>query len=175
MKKAVFFLAALSICAIPAFAQLRLDIGADIPRGLGGLAEGGAVISKEAGQALDQYVFPFPEAGLYYQGSVGPMRIGAGVRLFTFILESVFWPNAFVELDAGHFVVACQLGGGAFGLFGLFSSMQTGAVLIPDVSAWFKIGSSFRIGGGAIGFMLPNVSNSIIFAYYLGAKFAVVF
>ena len=173
MKKIVFSLVlALAIIA-PAMADWRIDIGFDIPRGLGGLAEGEAVISEEAGDFFDQYIFPFPEAGVYYQKEFGALRVGGGLRVFTFILESVYWPNAFVELDLGKVVFAFQLGGGLFGMFGLYNDLQTGQVLIPDLSAWFKIGSAFRLGGGALGVMLPELGDAVVFAYYLGAKFAI--
>jgi hypothetical protein len=167
------FLAAISLA--PIFAQVRMDFGFDIPRGLGAIADGGMEDFREAGEFLDQFILPFPEAGLYYQWSAGPVNFGAGVRVFTLILESIYWPNAYVELELERFAFQFQLGGGLFGMFGVFSHIETGAVAIPDLSAWFKIGRSFRIGGGGIGLMLPEVSNNMIFAYYLGAKFAILF
>jgi hypothetical protein len=174
MKRTTLLIALAAVVCLPIWAEWRLDLGFDVPRGLGGLVGGNASFDPSVTKALTDYIFPFPEASIHYQQSLGPLRVGAGLRLFTLIVESVFWPNLYAELDLGSVAIDFQVGGGVFGVFGLYNNVQSGAVLIPDLSAWFKIGESFRIGGGAIGFMLPEVSSGIVFAYYLGAKFAVV-
>lgn len=172
MKRAALLAVALSV-ALPAAAEWRADVGFDIPRGIGGLSEDGAVISEDAGEFFDSYVFPFPELGLYWYRPVGAFRAGVGLRAFTFILETVFWPNAFAEYDLWRVTFAFQLGGGAFGLFGLLNQVQTGAVLIPDLSAWLRLGRTFRIGGGALGLMLPELDGDVAFIYYFGLKFTI--
>jgi len=153
-------------------AEVRLDLGFDIPRGLGGLASGEIGIDEDAADVLNTLFFPFPEAGIYYQSAFGPVRIGGGARAFTLILETILWPNLYVEADLWKFTGAFQLGGLFFGMFGLFTTAQSGAVLIPDLSLWFRIGNTFRLGAGAMGFMLPDLSDNIVFVYYFGAKFA---
>lgn len=175
MKKAGVLCALCLGCALPLFAELRLDLGFDIPRGVGGVVENQMDVSEDAADFFDRFILPFPEAGLYYQHPFPWGRVGAGARLFTFILESIFWPNAYVEADLWRFTFALQAGGGIFGMFGLYNALQTGAVFIPDASAWFRIGKSFRLGAGAIGFMLPEQSSDIAFVYYLGGKVALTF
>ncbi len=173
MKRAAFLsLLLLAATAAPAFADWRIDIGFDVPRGMGASVDGQGTSFSDATAFFSQYIIPLPEAGAYYFGEAGPVRLGVGLRVFTALVESVWWPNAFAEIDLGRFVVAGQLGGGVFGIFGLASDLQTGAVLIPDLSAWFKLGKVFRLGGGAVGVMLPKESNAIVFLYYFGAKFA---
>jgi hypothetical protein len=46
---------------------------------------------------------------------------------------------------------------------------------LPDLSAWLKIGKKqlFRLGGGAMGIYLPEVTTEgMAFVYYLGGKVA---
>jgi len=172
MKRLLVLCSLLACLSAPAFSDWRMDIGFDIPRGMGASVGGEGSNFSEATEFFSEYIIPLPEAGVYYFGEVGPFRVGGGVRVFTALLVSVWWPNAFAELDLGRFVLAGQLGGGVFGMFGLANEIQAGAVLIPDLSAWFKVGDVFRIGGGAVGVMLPEEDNSIVFLYYLGAKFA---
>ncbi|MCX7025433.1 MAG: hypothetical protein NT080_12595 [Spirochaetes bacterium] len=171
----IFIALAATFAAGSAAAQVRLDLGVDIPRGFGALS-GGDIFTPDAVDFLDQTILPFPEAGIYYQWDLGVLKVGAGLRCFTFIAESIFWPNLIAEAHLGNFVVEGQMGGGYFGVFGLASSSASGNVFIPELSAWYKIGESFRLGGGAIGLFLPDLtSDTIPFIYYLGAKFSITF
>lgn len=164
---------ALALIAIPlASAQARLDIGVDVPRGVGTLVGGN--LGGFAG-VLDAAVFPFPEAALHYQFGEGIVKAGLGARAFTFIVESVAWPNAYVEVDLGPFAIEAQAGGGAFLLFGLYNDALFGRVFFPDLSAWYRMGKkqNFRLGLGCIGVFLPDYAGKALpFAFYFGGKFA---
>lgn len=178
MKRSIATLLILAgIIAMPLCAQVRIDVGFDLPRGVGAIVSGQPEISSEISDALSKYIIPFPEAGLYYQYqfSGAPVRIGGGVRLFTFIIESIVWPNIFVEADVWQFTFSLQTGGGVFGMFGVYGDFRTAQVVIPDLSVWFRIGDAFRIGGGAIAFASPDIPDGIAFVYYLGLKFAIKF
>ncbi len=162
--------------ASTAGAQVRLDLGVSVPRGFGALS-GGTLFTPETTEFLDKTILPFPEAGVYYQFGGDLLKFGVGARFFTLILETVLWPNAFVELNLGdYFALQAQVGGGAFAYFGLASGTTAGAVFFPDLSAWFKIGKVFRLGGGALGVFLPDLtSDTIPYVWYLGAKFSLTF
>ncbi|MFQ3547002.1 MAG: hypothetical protein SNJ56_01590 [Termitinemataceae bacterium] len=175
MKKMVVCLGLIVLLSLPAVAQVRIDMGFEIPRGIGAVVENQNIFPQEAVDFFNTYIIPLPEAGLYYQLPIGPVRIGAGLRVFTIILANIYWPNAFVEADLGNFTLAGQIGGGLFGVFGLFpADVKTGRVFIPDLSLWYRFGNSFRVGGGATGLLLPE-SDTLGYLYYIGAKFAVVF
>jgi hypothetical protein len=175
MKRAALLFFILALVAVPAFSQLRLDIGVDVPRGIGAVLQGDTQISKDAVDFFSNYVFPFPEAALHYQFDFGMVKLGVGARAFTFILETAIWPNAFAELNLGPLAIEAQAGGGLFALVGLYNSVKAGKVFMPDLSAWFKIGKKqlFRLGGGAMGIYLPEVTTEgMAFVYYLGGKVA---
>jgi hypothetical protein len=175
MKRTVVVAALLAVLAFPAFSQLRIDIGVDVPMTLGVIGNGEVNTSNEAGDFLRSHIFPFPEASLYYQFSAGPLTIAPGVRCFTFIFESVLWPNVMAELELGPVFLQAQLGGLLFVAFGLYSNADFGQVLLPDLSAWVGIGKErrFRLGGGVIGLFLPDLTTSGMgIAPYLGGKIA---
>jgi hypothetical protein len=178
-KLTVFFLAcAIALVAIPsASSQMRLDIGVMVPRGAG-ITIGGAT-STTLGSDVGNWPFiPIPEAGLYYQGDLGFLKLGIGARAFSFILESIVWPNAYAELDLGRVAIEAQVGGGAFLMFGLVNPDPTfGNVVIPDLSAWLKLGKKgvFRLGGGVIGLWVPETfGDTMPFLIYFGGKAAIM-
>jgi hypothetical protein len=178
MKKllAVFFVVA--ALALPAAAQLRLDIGVEIPKGVGLAASGEVSTFGEAAQILQNYWVPFPSAGLYYQFDLGMFKLGAGLRCYTAIVASVGWPNLYGEFVLGPLVVEAQAGGGVFGWYALNQGgFETGKVFIPDLSAWLALGKKkiFRIGGGAFGLYLPELtgSDTLPFVLYFGCKAAI--
>ena len=160
--------------AIPALtAQARLDIGAVIPRG-SGIAIGGNSATNY-GTAIGNWPFiPIPDAGIYYQGDLGMVKLGIGARAFSLIIETIAWPNAYAELDLGKFAIEAQFGGGAFLMFGIAPTQASfGNSFIPDISAWFKLGKqgAFRLGGGLIGLYLPDIlGDTLPFLFYLGGK-----
>lgn len=175
MKRRRFWLIALFLvlCSLSIEAQLRFDLGVDIPRGVGAFV--GSDLQSAGFDGLANAFFPFPEASVYYTFGEATVRGGVGLRAFTLIVESLAWPNAFVELALGPVVVEAQIGGGLFAIAGLANDIQFGKIFFPDLSAWYRIGKSFRLGLGALGLFVPGVdlANSLPFVWYLGAKFTI--
>jgi len=172
MKRAILLVAVALVVAIPAFAELRLDLGVDVPL-VAGFISGGDASTSEVGSFLTEHIFPFPEASIYWQFDLGPVHLAPGLRFFTFILQSVFWPNLLAEVQLGPVFFVAQLGGLLFVTFGMLNDAVAGQVLIPDLSVWVGLGKKkmFRLGVGAIGLMLPEISTStMLFAGYVGAK-----
>lgn len=172
MKKfiAVAVIASLGLVTVPA--QLRLDMGIDIPLRISAVMEG----SELADGGNVPWTLPFPSAGLYYTIGAGPLNLGLGARMYSLILVSALWPNVIAELEVGSAVLAAQLGGGAFMFFGLLSDIQTGSVFIPDLSAWLKVGKTLRVGGGVMGLFIEDLAESAMpVVFYLGAKAAIRF
>jgi hypothetical protein len=178
MKKSIALALALVALGGAAFAQLRLDAGVIMPVRVSVALDGSSLeIGSDVGNFLAGTLFPFPEGAAHFQFDLGTVKLGVGARAFTFILETIIWPNAFAEVDLGPVVLEAQLGGGAFLLFGLVSKAQLGEVFFPDLSAWFKIGAkrSIRLGGGVIGLYLPDQTSRLPLTFYLGGKIALVF
>jgi hypothetical protein len=158
---------------VPAASEVRLDIGVMVPRGAG-LTLGGSTTTT-LGSNLGNWPFiPLPEAGIYYQGDLGMLKLGIGARAYSVLLETILWPNGYAELDLGKVAIEAQMGGGAFLMLGMLpTKFETGKVFIPDVSAWFKIGKkgNFRLGGGFIGLYVPDAFGDVMpFLLYLGGK-----
>jgi hypothetical protein len=170
--------------AVGASAQLRLDMDVNIPIYLGFYTSGAA------DGAWNSFFIPFPDARLSYQFPIGPVTIGVGARAFTFIIENIMYPEAYVELTLDKFVLGAGVGGGAFLEFGLLSSVLASAgvtnlsgfhaLLLPDLNVAYKVNDWFRLQGGV--FMLApfgsdfsGVLGSFAFAGYVDAKFVVVF
>jgi len=175
MKRCYTFLGVLLVFSMLIFAQIRLDLGIEIPRGAGAVQGNELLSDPNVNDFFTKYIFPVPEAGLYYQFGQGALRAGVGLRMFSFIVASLFWPNAYLEADLGRLTTAFQLGGGFFGYYALGQTgSESGKVLIPDLSLWFRFGNSFRLGGGAIGIMVPESTN-MGFLYYIGGKFNILF
>jgi hypothetical protein len=177
MKRIVLLVAFIAVLAVPAFSQFRIDLGFDVPLTLGVMGNGEIETSSEVGEFLRDHILPFPEASFYYQFEIGPLRLAPGLRVFTFILESVLWPNLMAELAFDPVFIQAQLGGLIFAVFGLYNDIQFGEVLLPDLSVWIGLGKErrFRIGGGVIGLMLPDLTTEGIgIAPYLGAKISLL-
>lgn len=178
MKRIVLLAVFIAVLALPAFSQFRIDLGVDVPLTVGTISGSGVTTSSEIGSFLDDHILPFPEASLYYQFSVGPLKLAPGVRVFTFILESVLWPNLMAELALDPVFIQAQLGGLIFAVFGLVNDIQFGEVLLPDVSVWIGLGKErrFRLGAGVLGMMLPELSTEeMLIIPYVGAKISLLF
>jgi hypothetical protein len=179
MKRFVLALVFAAILAFPAFSQVRLDLGVDVPMTIGVIGGGKIETSSEAGEFLREHILPFPEASLYYQFNVGPLKLAPGVRAFTFILETVLWPNLMAELAlADRVFIQTQLGGLLFLVFGLYSDAQYGEVFLPDLSVWVGLGKErrFRLGGGVLGMALPELTTEGIgIVPYIGGKVSLLF
>ena len=86
MKRIVLAIALAAILTVPAFAQLRLDLGVVIPMTIGEVGGGEIQTNDVIGEFLQKYIVPFPEGSVYYQFSVGPLKLAPGIRMFTVIL-----------------------------------------------------------------------------------------
>jgi hypothetical protein len=97
--------------------------------------------------------------------------------MFTFIIETIGWPNAFIEVNLDPLVLSAELGGGLFFVFGFYSNAGSTAIVVGDIAAAFKFNDWFRAGLGvfSIGETDPNIgfseSGSFPFAVYAFAKF----
>jgi len=178
MKRVVLVFAFIAILTLPAFSQFRLDVGVDVPLTIGVMGNGTFETSNEAGEFLSTHWLPFPEASLTYQFAVGPLRFAPGIRIFTFILESVLWPNFMLELALDPVYIQAQVGGLLFAFFGLANNAEYGEVFFPDLSVWIGLGKErrFRLGGGVLGLYLPDLTTEgLAFAAYVGAKVSLLF
>jgi hypothetical protein len=177
MKKIVVLTVLLALVGTLAFSQIRIDAGIAVPIGIGAVLDGSSLeMNGTVGEFLSRTFLPLPEAALHYQFDLGNIKMGIGARAFTLILETMVWPNAFVEYDFGPIVAEAQVGGGAFLLLGLVSDFQTGEVFFPDLSVWMKLGATqgFRLGAGVIGIYLPEQSSTFPVVVYLSGKIALV-
>lgn len=177
MKRFILIACLIAFLAAPAFSEWRLDAGFTAPRGTG-LVLGGGSINDIDGFQIENWPFiPIPELGAYYFGELGPLRLAAGIRVFSAIVESVAWPNAVLEFQADHFVLEAQLGGGFFLPFGALGTQFTGGkVFIPDLSAWYCLGKkgNLRLGAGLIGIYVPELlGDGIPCLLYFGGKVTV--
>ena len=171
--------------AVNASAQLRLDIDINDPIYFGYTDTG-----TPKGLWNPYPYIPIPDAKLMYQFSLGPVNLGAGVRVFSLIIENFLYPELYAELDLKPFVLGLSVGGFAFLEFGLLSSLLTAeginnlngfySVILPDLSVAYKVNDVFRIGGGL--FMIAPFTNSLggvlannVFAGYIKATFVIMF
>jgi hypothetical protein len=176
MKKiAIIGLILVMLCAVISFAQPRIDLGIDVPFlfGINFSGSGGSNVS-----AFSQFTALLPEFAIHYVIDLELIKIGLGVRMFTFIIESIGWPNAFVEVNLDPLVLSAELGGGLYFLFGLYNTAGTMPLLLGDISAAFKFTDWFRIGIGVftIGEGDPAIAFSdegvLPYAVYAFAKFS---
>lgn len=177
MKKVVFLILAISVLLVPSvFAQFRLDMGIKIPVKMGINFSDVSDVSSTSVNILDKYTFLLPEASGSYQFDLGPVKLGAGLQLYSLILESIAWPMVFAELDLSPIVINAKIGGLAYLLFGLYNDAGTGDLLMPEINVAFKLGKSFRLGGGAM-FFTSKDFNDIALPYllYLGGSFSTTF
>lgn len=178
MKRIILFVAFVAILVSPVFSQVRLDIGVDVPMNIYAVGGGEVQSSSDVGSFLKQHILPFPEASLYYQFSVGPVKLAPGVRAFTMILESVLWPNLLMELAVEPVFIQAQLGGLLFLFFGLENQADFGQVFFPDLSIWIGLGKErrFRLGGGLLGMYMPELTTEgMAVVPYLGGKVSLLF
>jgi hypothetical protein len=186
-KRALFALMVIVLMcagALSASAQLRLDMNVNVPLYFGISASG-----YEEG-AWNSNFIPLPEAQLAYQFGQGDLRGGVGARVFTFIIENILYPAAFIELTLDRLVLSANLGGFVFVEFGLLSAALEDAdvpnlsgfhnVVLPDLSVSYKFNDWFRLGAGVFMFMpfgsnLSGVLDGFLYAGYIQAKFIVTF
>jgi hypothetical protein len=171
MKKTVFIALVIFVFAVfSAGAQLRLDVNVSVPVYWGFQSEATGTLGD-----VSEYTFILPEVDLYYQFDLSLVKLGIGVRLITFIVESVIMPDIFIELHLDPIILRASLAGGAALFFGLYSETVTGPIIVPDVNVMFKLAEFFRVGGGICFIADFNDLDTFIFIPYVGARFTFVF
>jgi hypothetical protein len=188
MKKKTLFavMVVLLLCAgaLSVGAQLRLDMNLNFPIFYGAYASG------YSSSGFNSYFIPFPEVQLAYQFGEGALHGGVGVRTFTFIIENILYPAAFIEYSIDPVVLSLNVGGLAFLEFGLLSSALASnniatlsgfhSVILPDFNVAYKVNDWFRLGAGVFVFApfdnaLGGYLSGFALAGYIQAKFIVVF
>jgi hypothetical protein len=189
MKRLILILTIAAAIIVPSSAQVRIDLGLWKPFALGFTDPpvDGSDLKKANDIIASQIWLMIPEIGAYYEFNLEPLplRLGIGARVFSVILATMGYPNAYAELELGPLEIEAQIGGLAFGYY-VFNTVggDFGNVFIPDLSAWLALGKkkSFRIGGGATMLYAPDAvdeldastGTSIIpFFYYASAKFVI--
>jgi hypothetical protein len=154
--------------AMPLFSQGegQTDITLHIPYKFGIVAEGTDY------SAFTQYAFLLPEVRMTYYFGGETVKFGPGVRLLTFIIESMAYPLVSLELDFDPIVLNANIGGYAFVFFGLLNDLQTGQIYLPEVSAAYKLTDTFQVGTGAILFIAPEAASATENFGYIGTVFA---
>jgi len=126
---------------------------------------------------LSQYHLLLPDFRIYYQwGGEGLLRGGVGARAYTVIIESLIYPEAFIELNLYPLELEASLGGYLFGLFGLSNNFKTLNLLLPDFNVGFQVLSWLRLAGGVLLFtpVGSNWSQDFVYMGYIGARFIIL-
>jgi len=160
------------------FAQGRVDIGIKAPLivGLNGLVDADGQPIEFVAEVPS--FLPIPTAFLGAQLDLTLIKLGVGLQVYSAIIQTIVYPAAFGEVDLGFLVANLTVGGGVFGSFGILgNSLSTTELLIPDLSAHFRLGRMFQIGLGLTGFTGFESTESDIFPYvgYFSAKFSFTF
>ena len=145
----VFIVGVLFSVMSPAFADVRYDISLNIPFVFGIDADD----EDDDIQEFTEYIFVVPDLKVHKFWGDEQFRIGAGVRAFTLILESLVYPTVTAEMDIDPFRLSAGVGGGAFLFFGLYTDLVTGNVWLPEVSAAYKANEWLQYGVGATAVM----------------------
>jgi hypothetical protein len=154
-------------------AQVRLDVCIDKPLYLG---FGNSENPNLGGVDITSVWILFPELQLTYQFGTPFLHGGVGARMFTFILESVLYPCAFVEVQVGPVTANLNVGGGWFGMFGLAGGRSaTGALFFPDLNVGVNLNDWFRLGGGVFAAWAQAIPSGVAYALYINARFIIYF
>jgi hypothetical protein len=181
-KGLVVLLAVLLLCvsAAGAGAELRMDF--NIPWLLaGGLQLAAIPGASGLGTSADisNYHFIIPDFELSWQFGGAPLRGGVGVRAYSLLIETLGFPQAYIECDLDPIVLRAALGGGAFFMLGLYSDFvinsDTLQVLIPDISAAWKVTDWFQLGAGFLALAPLGDLNNFGWVGYVNARFVLTF
>ena len=168
-EKRLVFLVVFAVLLLGSVSQLaaefQVDIGINAPYYMGISTD-----DDDAGEALE-WVFLVPDVKFNWLLDQGAVRLGGGVRLWTFIIQSMAYPILTAEADVGPFVFNTNVGGGLFLFFGLYNAIDTGGVFIPELSVAYRFSDSFSVGTGGVFLFAPEVADLSSFAY-VGTVFA---
>jgi hypothetical protein len=164
------------LAASPVFSDWRVDLGLDLAFAAGAFGGG----ESEMG-GFEGGVLPIPMGEGSYVFDVGPLGIGIGIRGVPLIMIIPFWPDVFAELDLRKAALEAHIGGLVFGYIGLANGVETGKVLIPEVSGWLKLGKKerFRVGVGAAGAWVPGAdigddnTGISVWLFFAGCKWVI--
>lgn len=160
--------------AISASAQFRLDFNIAVPV-YAGINLGDVGIS--GGTSLTEHLILLPMVDAAYQFGEAPLRFGFGVKAVTFIVESLLWPNAFLEIDLNPIVIRGDFGGGLFLAFGLSNQVlgESWTWVVPQIDVGVRLNDWFRLSGGAIALAPFDNMNNFGFLLYVNARFIILF
>jgi hypothetical protein len=156
---------------VVASAQFRLDANIQVPVYMGINLD---AFGFSGGMSIGAFL-PFPSVEATYQFGAGPLRFGVGLRAYVFIIESIAWPDAFIELELSPFVLRADVGGGAWLLFGLYNNAATAAMVIPQLDVSWKLADWFRLGVGVIAVAPFEALSNFGYAAYVSGRFTVLF
>lgn len=92
---------------------------------------------------------PLPALGFFWGTEGESFRFGGGIKAYTLVMASWFFPVAFAEWDVSRFTIRAQLGGGIIGIFaGVYCIIRPLVLVMPDISGWFHITEKFMLGAG---------------------------
>ncbi|MDR1786976.1 MAG: hypothetical protein LBR16_00780 [Treponema sp.] len=113
MKRLPLFVLLLCVgAAVPAFAELRFDLGADfLFVGMDGSSSGDM-------SSVNGFFLPAPGYSLLLQFNTENLHFGFGGRAFSYLFATVAWPVVYAELDLGRFTLHGSVGGRYFGYLG---------------------------------------------------------
>ena len=177
MKRHLFVIVLIMVLccagAISAGAQFRLDISIAWPI-YAGINFGDLGFS--GGTDIGQFLILLPMVDAAYQFGEGPLRIGVGAKAGTFIIESLLWPNAYVEMDLDPIVIRGDFGGFLFLALGRVNEVLPDSVtwVVPQVDVGIRLTDWFRLSGGAIALAPFNNMNNFGFLLYVNARFIIV-
>jgi hypothetical protein len=158
-----------------AAAQFRMDVDVMVPFKAGLVNDIQGLGGSTSSQTVNiDYAFLIPDFQALYQVDLGIVRLGGGARLFTLILESMAYPLIFAEVQLGPAVVNLNLGGLAFGFFGLANKLVTADIVVADLSAGFELAKWFRADVGFVGITPLADMNNFIGLFYAGGKFVII-
>ncbi|TFG85193.1 MAG: hypothetical protein E4H20_00965 [Spirochaetales bacterium] len=163
MKKLSLLFLMLALIAAPAaFAQFRIDVGFNAP-----MLIGIENLDGPEGDPVEVPSFiPLPFGQISYNMDLGALSVGAGLRAYTLIIESLAWPCAYVEFDVDPVVITLSGGGGFFLYFGVLGNGTLDMhMFIPELMAHFKLGKFTRLGIGGMTFI--GLENQDVFPYII--------
>jgi hypothetical protein len=132
--------------AAVAYSELRVDIGISVPLYFGIVIDTG---DETTGDWAD-YTFVIPDLAVNYIFDLSLIKLGVGIRAFTFLVESLIMPNILAEVNLGPFVVHGSIFGAIFMPFGLYNDFFFEEIGLFDLNVSYKLVEWFRLGVGAV-------------------------
>ena len=150
-----------------ASAQSQWDISLSVPYYVGLKTSEGDV------GEFSQYMFLLPDVKWNYFFGPEWLHVGAGLRLWTLVIESAIYPIISLESNLGNFVINANIGGGVFLFFGLYNDVVAESVFLPEISVAYRLGKKkrFSLGTGGMFVFAPGALEMNEFAF-IGTAFA---